>query len=172
MSSGSPFLGFVMPRTEQCIETLRPSWLMLGLFSMLWKFLMRKDLSHLREKIKKFESPLVAYCFRSQVQIVMSALAIKAVLPSVTWQQLVPHQEIIISPWAHGGFRGHIVVAGICDSFQIWISSVLMSQSLVQYFQTSGNIFLVNCAIWSREEDGRPVCLMNFFSLRVWQDLQ
>ena len=45
---------------------------------------MRKDLSHLREKIKKFESPRVAYCFRSQVQIVMSALAIKAVLPSVT----------------------------------------------------------------------------------------
>lgn len=33
-----------------------------------------------------------------------------------------------------------------------------MSQSLVQYFQTSGNIFFFSCAIRSRE-DSRPVCV-------------
>ena len=38
-----------------------------------------------------------------------------------------------------------------------------MSQSLVQYFQTSGNIFFTSCAIVSPEEDGKPVCLMSCF---------
>ena len=33
-----------------------------------------------------------------------------------------------------------------------------MSQSLVQYFQTSGNIFLISCAI-----EKKTVGLMNFF---------
>lgn len=37
-----------------------------------------------------------------------------------------------------------------------------MSQSLVQYFQASGNILFVSCAIGPRE-DGVPACAMSCF---------
>lgn len=38
-----------------------------------------------------------------------------------------------------------------------------MSQSLVQCLQALGNIVFISCAIRSRDEDGRPVCLRSCF---------
>lgn len=42
-----------------------------------------------------------------------------------------------------------------------------MSQSLVQCLQALGNIVLISCAIRSRDEDGRPVCVRSCFFLSL-----